>query len=410
MAGGKCIFSRVAGVLLPLFLLLLLSDVAVAAENLKDAFLHGKVGGALRAYYNFRDFDTTTDTSTFAAGGNLHAETDPLYGVSAGATFYLSEDLGTRSTNRARRNPNLPEGVTVIGDAYLEYGGFGNALRVGRQKIDTPFANPSDAFMIPVTFEAVSFSNTTVPGLTIAAHYLENIKNRPSGEFVNVGRFATGRLGASRPADRGTGILGATYAASSSKVQAWGYFFPDLFQIVYLEADQTIGEAFGVKPKVAAQFVHESDNGDRLFGNVNANGFGLKLSGAHGPITLWFAWNHFVEDQDAFLRGGVLAPFNFATSALFTNSMVQTMENGAPGNAYKATVDAALAPDLVGRVSFTLYERDAPPDTNETDVDLTYSLRGGLEGLSFRVRLGIIDSGTGAARLFELRPQLQYVF
>lgn len=61
-------------------------------------------------------------------------------------------------------------------------------------------------------------------------------------------------------------------------------------------------------------------------------------------------------------------------------------------------------------MSFSAYERDLFPDTTETDIDLTNAFKGFLEGISFRVRLGIIDSDTASARLVELRPQLQYVF
>lgn len=385
--------------------------LALGADSLKEVISEGKVSGAIRSYYNFRDFDTKLDTSAFALGGYLHAETGPLYGFNLGGTFYISDDVGTRSKNPARRNPNLPGQAYTLGEAYLQYRGFDTVFTIGRQKLDTPFANPSDAFMIPVTFEAVGFSNTSIKNLTLSVHYLDRIKNRPDDEFTDIGRFVPRRLGVTETADAGTGIVGAVYSEKTLKLQTWGYLFSDLFHIAYLQADYAFPAVWGgVIPEVAGQYIYEGNNGDDLFGDVDVNGFGVKIGGKRGPLGLSFAFNHVIAEGGSFRNGAVLAPFSFATGPMFTNSMVETLENSDAGNAFRVALEYKFREYFITKVSFVAYERDAVVDTTETDVDFTYVFTDFLEGLSFRVRLGLINSGTDSAKLLELRPQLQYVF
>jgi len=387
-----------------------LPALAWSADTLKEVITEGKISGALRSYYNFRDFDTKLDTSSFALGGYLHGETAPFYNLTLGGTFYISDDVGTRNKNPVKRNLNLPDDASVLGEAYLQYYGFDTRFVIGRQKIDTPLANPSDAFMIPVTFEAISLSNNSIRNLTLNAYYLDRIKNRPDEEFVNVGRFTTKRLGMAKSSRRGTGIAGAVYANKGTKVQGWGYLFDDLFHVAYLQVDYAVPQVWGVTPEVAGQYIYEGDSGKDFLGEVDVNGFGAKVGGKRGPVSLFFSYNHVASQGSAFRNGAVLAPFSFATGPLFTNSMVETLENSDTGDAFRISLDYKFRDAFTARVSFVSYERDVAPDTTETDIDLTYTFGGFLEGLSFRVRLGIIDSSTAAARLVELRPQLQYVF
>lgn len=388
-----------------------LPTLALGADSLKEVFSEGKVSGAIRSYYNFRDFETKLDTSAFALGGYLHAETAPLRGFTLGGTFYVSDDVGTRSKNPARRNPNLPGQAYTLGEAYLQYRGFDTLFTIGRQKLDTPFANPSDAFMIPVTFEAVSLSNSSIKNLTLSVHYLDRIKNRPDDEFTDIGRFVPRRLGVKETADAGTGIVSAVYNEKTLKLQTWGYLFADLFHIAYLQADYAFPAVWGgVIPEIVGQYIYEGNNGDDLFADVDVNGFGVKIGGKRGPLDLSFAYNHVIAEGGTFRNGAVLAPFSFATGPMFTNSMVETLENSDAGDAFRVALEYKFREYFITKVSFVAYERDVAVDTTETDVDFTYGFEDFLEGLSFRVRLGLINSGTDSARLLELRPQLQYVF
>lgn len=383
---------------------------AVAADDLKSAFKEGKVNGALRSYYNHRDFETSENTSAFASGGNIHVETAPLEGISVGATFYVSDDLNTRSDNPAKDNPNLPENVNILGEAYVQYETASDLLRIGRQLINTPFANPGDAFIIPVTYEAVSYVKKTAMGLTLSGHFLDRIKGRPDSAFVDTSAFSAGRYRVSDAPNEGVWVAGANYQNNQTALQAWGYHLPDQFNLAYLQADQSLQESFGVIPRFSAQYLHQRDDGAAVLGQVDTQTVGLKVAGSMGVTTAYLAWNHVEENAGAFNNGGILAPFNFSTSPIFTNSMIQTMENSTPGSAYKVGVDVNVTKNLGVALSHSVYNRIGAVDTDATDFDVTYKFAGSFDGLSLRLRVAMVSADVPAAEVIEVRPQIQYVF
>ncbi|ASK35308.1 OprD family outer membrane porin [Alloalcanivorax mobilis] len=392
-----------------------LNGIAAAApaeqvDNLRDAFENGSVSGTLRAYHNVKAPEQGDTLNTFAVGASLHAETAPWAGVSAGGTFYASNGLGLQNDDPAKRNANLPENADVLGEAWLQYANRDNRLRFGRQQLDTPFANPSDGFLIPVTFEALAFTNTSVEGLTLSGYYLRRIKSRPDDDFQRVSQFALDRFGVAADSDQGAWIAGARYQPGRTAWQGWAFSMPDLFNLYYAQADRPIGELLGFAPTLAAQLLYAEDNGDNLLDDVNARGAGVKLSAARGPFTLALAWNHFLEDRDSYGGGALPAPFNYSSGPLFTNSMTQTLENSAPGDAYKVTLQRRFGSQWSTQISYAQYQRLGAVDTDETDLDITYAFAGNLKGLSFRLRIGVIGAEQADARFTEIRPQMQYVF
>lgn len=384
------------------------SNSVEAADNLASAFDEGSVKGGLRAFYNHRDFDTKENTSAFATGGFLSATTAAVHGVSATATFYSSHDMGTRSDDPLRDNANLPENIDILAEAYLQYAIDAAQLRLGRQIINTPFANASDAFMIPVAYEAVSVSRTT-DALTLHGLYLDRIKGRPDGEFVDVSDFAAARYGVGNTPNAGTWIAGIQYQTGPASLQGWAYQFSDLFQLYYLQADVTTGNIADIGTRIAGQLVHQQDDGDSLLGDVDTQLAGLKLSATWSGTQLSAAWNQ-VEESTAFNAGRLLAPFNFSTSPVFTNSMLQTLENSTPGHAWKLQLQSELGKQLSMQLSYADYTRIEGVDASEVDIDLTWRFARALEGLSFRLRVGIVEADTDAGNVVEVRPQLQYLF
>ncbi len=84
-----------------------LATSSFAASDLASAFKEGKASGQIRAMYIQTDVkDPLVDTSAFAVGGKLAYETAPLYGISAGAAFYTSQDLGTKNKD-ANKDANM---------------------------------------------------------------------------------------------------------------------------------------------------------------------------------------------------------------------------------------------------------------------------------------------------------------
>ena len=123
-------------------------SVAFAAETLEEAFHEGKVNGNIRAHYNERHYASRPDATAFALGGGLRAETGSLYGFNLGVGFYTAQDLGLNDDDPIKVDSRMGSDVEVLGEAYVNYSAWDSTFTLGRQKINTPFANPIDVFII----------------------------------------------------------------------------------------------------------------------------------------------------------------------------------------------------------------------------------------------------------------------
>jgi hypothetical protein len=396
---------------------------AMAGDSLASIFSEGTVSGNVRSYLNVRDFDDRRDQGAYALGGVIRGETANVGGLSLGGALYLSDDLGTKHDDPRRVLGTLPESLEVLGEAYVKLTFASTQVTAGRIKIDTPFANPSDAFIVPVTFEGLGVKSQPFAGVTLEGYYLTRFKNRSDEKFLDVGDFVGTRLAglsAAQSADQGTAIAGVTWANEQTRVSVFGYLFTDYFATGYVEARHSLPPLAGITPYVGAQYIYQRDSGDdaladggggRVAGReVDGQAAGALLGAKLGSFDLSVAYNHVARRSRALLGGAILAPYSFATSAVFTNSMVDTLENSDSGSAYKATLGWKWGKRLDTKLSVASYERDQLTDSVETDVDVTYFFQGTMDGLSFRVRLGVVQASDRSRRLTNLRTQLQYVF
>ena len=384
-------------------------NAAYAAETLKEAIHEGKVNGNIRIHYNERHYASRPDETAFALGGGLRAETGRLVGVKVGVGLYTAQDLGLNDSDPIKVDSRMGSDVLVLGEAYVNYSAWDSSSTIGRQKVNTPFANPIDVFIIPFTYDAVSIKNKTIPNLTLEMAYLDKIKSAGSGEFVNVGIWSTSRLGVTPTETSGTFLLGGKYKRGRKAIQAWWYEFSDLFFSRYLQADYAFALSGNVKPFISAQVIHQGETGDALLGEVDSMVYGLKGGIGVGKAELSLGYTQIAENSDAFKNGAFLAPYNFSTSPLYTNSMLQNMENNDAGEGLKLTLLFEVRAVKV-RLSYAHLDFAVLPDLDATDFDLTYSLNNYVKGLSLRYRVEFVNSDSDAVEQSDNRLQLQYVF
>lgn len=379
------------------------------ANDFSSAIKNGSINGNIKAYYNTRNFETKTNETAFSLGGALRAETGPWGPVKTGVGFYTAQDLGTNNSNPEKVNKRLGSDLEVLGEAYVNVSMADTSLTLGRQKINTPFANPGDAFIIPFTFEAVSLKNNSVANLTLEANLIQTIKNRNSDDFVDVGKFSTTRYGVMETNTSGTLVLGAAYEVGSSKLQAWYYDYADLFNTIYLQANHNFAAIGDIKPFIAGQFGSQRDSGDELLGKVDSTLYGIQGGGVFGKAKLTLAFNSVADESDAFRNGAFLAPYTFSTSPLFTNNMVETVENVDSGDAAKITLNYNFSKVKL-KLSYAKFDFDTAADREATDFDVTYSLDGLSKGLSARWRVEVVTSDTDSVEQTNNRFQLMLKF
>ncbi len=381
----------------------------VAAE-LNDIFETGKVNGNIRAYYNTREYDYRTDEGAFSLGGALRAETGSISGIKFGVGYYTAQDLGTNDDDPAKVNTRLGSDLEVLGEAYVNLSGFNTAVTLGRQKINAPLANPGDAFIIPFTFEAFSVVNTSIPKLTLQLDHINEIKNRNSEEFVDVGEWSTLRYGIASQETSGTTNLGAIYNANPLKLELWLTRFDDLFDSIYLQGNYNFSGTETIKPFLGAQFVQQEDSGDSLLSTVDSTLYGVQAGASMGKASLTLGYNTVAEEEGTFRNGAFLAPYSFSTSPIFTNNMLETFENVDSGDASKITFNYNFSPALAFKLSYATFDFNLAPDRDATDVDITYSFDEYWEGLSLRWRVEVVTSDTETVEQTNHRLQLQFVF
>ena len=389
---------------------LLCGSVGASAASVKQAFSEGKHQGQIRVYNNTLALQHAPDKYGTAFGGKLGFETkaEHLWGLSLGVGYYTANDLETNKNNAVARAPFTPTvDVDILGEAFARWTGYDTVLTAGRQLVNSPHANPSDAFVVPITYTGYSVVNKSITGLTINAQYLMSIKTREAQKFVNVGDFILTRNAGVAKDTKGTSVFGLVYEHSPLKIQLWHYGFADFFNMQWLEADY--GFDLGTyKPYLSAHLGLENDTGEKLLGNVDSKLVGVKAGVKAFGADLSFAY-------DKVSTGTFYSPYTYFTDGMYTNSMITGISNVDSGHAWKTMLLYDITTQWWAKLSHSRFKFDAGTDFSESDFDIRYlfSKEGDLDGLSALVRVGYRDgsnSPAGYADLIEYRTQLQYVF
>lgn len=430
-----------------------LATSSFAASDLAGAFKEGKASGQIRGMYIKSDNKSpAVDTSAFAVGGKLAYETAPLYGISVGAAFYTSQDVGTMNQNGAKvdgamfdrlgSDGNKPNSYSLLGQAYA-VGTFGKTtVKIGRQQIDTPLAGSDDIRIVPNLFEAALVINTDLPSTTLIGGYVARMAGLDSSSdkspriaFNSMSRSALGSIAdmatlgttnVSTVGDKGVYVLAAVNSSIKDlTLQAWEYYAVDVVNAVYLQADYKLGLGAGTALNLAGQYYNIQGIGnlkDLLKtgtgnGKVDYNVYGAKAS-VETPIGLtpYVAYNKVSEQKDGTLGGtmvfgawGAYPEFAVADEFWFnsfgaTSKGLNNAMNGA--QTYKIGADYSLEKLGLGArtlgLAYTKFDVKSKYniDNNGNDVDtdtavwdLTYTCTGALvKNLDAKIVLESVDS------------------
>jgi hypothetical protein len=387
----------------------LLLTSAAGADSLADTIGASKIDGNFRSYFNTRDYDVKTDESALSVGGALRVNTGSINGFNLGLGFYAAQDLGTNSSDAAKVNKRLGSELEVLGEAYVNYTAGDTSVTVGRQKLNTPFANSGDAFIIPFSFEGTSIVYKGISNVILEVDYINSIKNRNSSTFTDVGAWTANRFSAESSDSDSTIILGGTYTKDALKVQAWYYDFDNMFNSTYLQANYALSAVGSTKPFVAVQYGTQGESGDEILGEIKSSLLGIRAGIWFAQSKLTLAYNTVSEESGAFKSGAFLAPYSYSTSPLFTNNMLQTFENVDSGDAVKVTFNHSFAKVKL-KASYAEFDFDTSTDREAIDFDLTYDMSGYSKGLTLRYRIEVVTSDVKSVEQINQRFQMQYRF
>ena len=164
----------------------------------------------------------------FALGGDLHidAKIDETFGV--GVALYTSQVLlGKDEAEGVPFFTGEGDAFSLLSVAYLQARFLETKLIVGRQILDTPFADSDDIGMVPNSFEAYTLINTSLADSTITYSHLRRMAG-VDAEVID--RFL--RING----DAGVHLLGYSYEGLEDiSVSAWFYALPHFGDLYYVE-------------------------------------------------------------------------------------------------------------------------------------------------------------------------------
>lgn len=196
------------------------------------------VSGQIRfGYTNTTDSDADggEDNETAAIGARLGYVSPTWNGFSTGVTGIAFGALGNLDDDAAFLDsdggPN-GSGYAIAHELWAQYEFANTAIKLGRQEIDTPFADTDDIGMVPNSFEGVVITNTSLPNTTIVGMHLNKAAGVDAGtpeKFTHI-----------TDTQDAVNALGVAYEVDKWNAQLWQYdqdnTAGNATDITYLEA------------------------------------------------------------------------------------------------------------------------------------------------------------------------------
>ncbi|HEX7390629.1 MAG TPA: hypothetical protein VF286_10990 [Acidiphilium sp.] len=336
-------------------------------QALKDTTFSGMVG--LLNFNYLHNGNGPKDAGAFGVGGHLIVHTGSFEGFSVGVAGYTGQSLGIY--NNARGSSELTSSyhsIQSIRQAYLQYQSNYLEVRLGRQLISTPWANPDYYTFSPRAFMGVAGKINFVPTKTggvdagpmelspdntkfsVFAARMLNYDSRYSSAFTSGNRYT------SSPTN-GFLTVGAlfhdNYGTTEFTVQGWYYNFYRYAQLFYAEADVTQPISQDLTVFGAGQLTTEGNSsGDGVMkftdGNadsVDAQIFGGKLGVTYKNATIALIGDYSPVHYNSYRHGGLVHPYNDLSGTDFTDTMQTGLEVLGPGFAYGIATKFAFLND-----------------------------------------------------------------
>lgn len=231
------------------------------------------LGAGLRLGYSHTEDVAGTDTESLLVGVRLDGTTPQWRGLSLGGTFYATTPIGNLDDDDLFLDPN-GSGYAILDQLWLAAETPLGNLKVGRQEIDTPFADRDDRGMMPNTFEAALLEAEPGEGVHLTLGHMRHwagVDSPGREDFVAIN------------GDHGASFLGLTGSLASWEWQGWYYYQKDGTDIAYVEAATEIHE----NVQLALQWTHQRDRA----ADQQAMAWGARLAWEYQDFTLSGAFN-----------------------------------------------------------------------------------------------------------------------
>jgi len=419
-----------------------------AVDTLEKAFTEGMLYGRLRMNTFYWDWDkestSNQDNRAMGLGGSLIYKTAPLAGVSATMGVYTSQnpeffredktDVGyvkagkdTFDRNQIKNGGTYTGhyGMTVLGQAYLQYDVSKTSFVAGRQIFESVFTKSNDTKMIPNTFDGLSATLKEIPDTTLQMAYFTAQKLRDHSNAHDVIAFDSWNENDDSAVNKsltkalvGTNneLVIATASNKSLKNLTANVSYalvPHVVGNLALEAHYKIpvGEKWSIAP--GFRYMKQMDRLDAAVGtnagqgvaNLAKKGDGytdrysldgsllaLRVDAKNGPLLARLGYSKISDDAD------IIAPWRGFPTGGFTRAMAQ-YNWYANTKSYMAQLDydfgkAGMVDGFKVSTKYAIQDFDdrkpgVQADSNILHVDMIQQLSKALE---MKVRVGIVSA------------------
>ncbi len=345
-------------VLMPLFL-----TGGIYADTFDTIFSKSRNEGYIRfGYQHDSQYIAKRD---IALGGKLKYQTAAWQGIKGAVAFYTTQGVDSNDNIGIPFYDNDNHNYTLLGEAYLKGHFAHTTLTLGRQVLDTPFADSDDIGMIPNLFEACTLLSNDFPYTTLIVSHVS--------KWAGVDAPDKARFGSLNPGS-GLQMIGVVYeGVADSRMSTWYYHAKNIADIGYLEG--SYAHTF-----LPGSFVLEMQYVVQDFGgSQKAEVFGMHSSFTwhRSAITLAMAYNRTYSKKDAVVKnfwGG--GPF-YAAAEHLTPS-----EAGVNGRTLLTSVKFDMQKIGIKNMhtvfSYLQIEGDTNVKADEQDVILIYDASSSL--------------------------------
>jgi len=337
----------------------------------KEAEEEDEILSTARLGYISNTSEGQSQQEALALGGQFRLQTPVKYGFGVGVGFYSTNALFGVNENHGFLGAQ-GKAYSIAGESWLAFEAGQTRLKVGRQAVDTPFADTDDIAMMPNTFEGVSVTNNTIQKVALTLLHLRKWASRDND---------APELFTDMNDDKGVSALGINYSPTESmSLQAWHYQASSLSAMTYLEVgggneflylalqytrqtDEAAGgsdennDAWGVLAEHSINDFTVSTAYNRVSGEVS-NGFG---GGPYFTSTEDHAIDGIV-DEKAILLGLEYTGFVPLTLALVGTDFEQSEDE----------VDAIISYSFNNGISTDIIYSDMSDDGKMTKVFVNY--------------------------------------
>lgn len=352
-----------------------------ANENTAKAFLSsGTLHVTVMDYFMSRTYnsDPNITTQAQALGGRLEYQTPYAAGFAAGLGLYTAQKMPFSPASTSGSNVLAPgqKSFTALGQSYLKYRLGKTELTIYRQLIESPFINSNDTRIAPITYEAYTVRDTSLPGFKFTASQITGIKTQTSTKFISLPETA------GYDSNKSVSMLGTEYQPHDTlKLQFWNYQAYDFLNTSYFQFDNT-WKRNDWTYTLSGQAMGQTDTGNAIAGRIKSAMGGIMAgAGTHGA-TVQIAYTQAANGTD------MVNPF--ASFPGYTSIMEEDCDlDGQKAWLLSFNYDFAAAglPGLYAETDYTQAyvpssDEKSFPTQHEINLILRYSFSNYWKGLS----------------------------